>query len=84
MTIFRSFWIKKPITKRVLDKSNVSKVVSEFAILLQKEAKIAQQKKIIYFLFFGEGQDQQQHPAVHSGELARGGSVAVAVGVSDM
>ena len=36
-----------------------------------------------YFLLMG--QDWQQHPAVHSvGKLAGGGSVAVAVGVSDM
>ena len=32
----------------------------------------------------GQGQDQQKHPAVHTGELAGGGSVAVAVGVTDM
>ena len=32
----------------------------------------------------GLGQDKQQHPAVHAEELAGGGSVAVAVGVSDM
>ena len=31
-----------------------------------------------------QGQDQQQHPAVHSGDLPGGGSIAVAVGVSDM
>ena len=30
------------------------------------------------------GKDQHQHPTVHSGELAGGGSVAVAVGVSEM
>ena len=30
------------------------------------------------------GQNHQPHPAVHYGELARGGVVAVAVGVSDM
>ena len=35
-------------------------------------------------LLMGLGQEQQQHPAVHTGELAGGGSVAVAVGVSDM
>ena len=29
------------------------------------------------------GQDQQQHPNVHSGVLALGRSIAVAVGVSD-
>ena len=42
-------------------------------------------------LFFGSlqallvvlGQDQQQHPAVHTEELAEEGSVAMAVGVSD-
>ena len=33
-------------------------------------------------LLMGLGQDQQQHPAGR--ELAGGGSVAVAVGVSDM
>ena len=31
----------------------------------------------------GLGQDQQ-HPAVHTGGLVEGGSVAVAVGISDM
>ena len=35
-------------------------------------------------LLIGLGQDQQQHPAVHSGGLAGGGSVALAVDVSDM
>ena len=30
------------------------------------------------------GQNTQQYPVVHSGELAGGGSLAVAVGVSDM
>ena len=37
-------------------------------------------------LFTGLGQDQQQHPDVHTGELVGEGSVAVAVavGVSDM
>ena len=32
----------------------------------------------------GIGQDQQQHPSVLSGGLSRGGSMAMAVGVSDM
>ena len=35
-------------------------------------------------LLMGQGQDQQQHPAVHIGGISRGGSVALAVGVSDM
>ena len=37
-----------------------------------------------YSFLMGLGPDQQQHHAVHTGELAGGGSVAVAVGVSDM
>ena len=45
-------------------------MVSEFAI----------QAKKWYSLLMGLGQDQQQHPAVNTG----GGSVAVAVGVTDM
>ena len=32
----------------------------------------------------GLGEDQQQHPAKHSGGVSRDGSVPVAVGVSDM
>ena len=31
----------------------------------------------------GLGQDHQQHPAVHTGELAGGKFMAVAVGISD-
>ena len=42
-------------------------MVSDFAILAQKGAKFAPQEKID----FREGQDQQQHPAVHSGEVNR-------------
>ena len=37
-----------------------------------------------YSLLMGLGQDQQQHPAMNTGELAEGGSVAVAVGISDI
>ena len=40
-------------------------------------SKIARGKKEDCWVF-------ANHPAVHSGELAVGGSVAVAVGVSDM
>ena len=32
--------------------------------------------------FLGLGQDQQQHPAVHTGGVSRGRSVDVAVGLS--
>ena len=39
--------------------------------------------KQVNFLMMGLDQEQQQHPAVLTGELAGGGSVAVAVGVSD-
>ena len=39
---------------------------------------------LCYSLLMNLGQDWHQHPTVHSGELARGGSVAVTVGVSDM
>ena len=41
-------------------------------------------KTVFGTLLVGLGQEQQQHPAVHTGKLAGGGSVAVAVGVSDM
>ena len=47
-----------------------------------KWSKLACKKN--YFGMIGLGQDKQQHPAVHAEELAGGGSVAVAVGVSDM
>ena len=44
-------------------------------------------KKIIFgslqAILVGLGQDQYQHPAVHTEELAEEGSVAMAVGISD-
>ena len=35
-------------------------------------------------ILMGLGQTQHQHPAVHTGGAYRGGSVAVAVAISDM
>ena len=37
-----------------------------------------------YSLLMHLGQDQQQHPTVNRGGVSKGGSVAVAVGVSDI
>ena len=48
-------------------------MVSELVILAQKRSKVAPRKKVDLLVF-------ANHPAVHSGE----GSVAVALGVSDM
>ena len=52
-------------------------MVSEFAILAQKWYKVALPKRVDFWVF-------AKHPAVHRGKLPGGGSVAVAVGVSDM
>ena len=57
-------------------------------IFAQKWLKIAARKiddfvGLCNSLLMGLGQDQQ-HPAVHTGGLVEGGSVAVAVGISDM
>ena len=46
-------------------------VVSEFAILAQKWSKIAPQKEVHLLVF-------ANYPVVHSGEVSRGWSVAVA------
>ena len=35
-------------------------------------------------LLIGLGQEQEQHPAMHSGGVSKGRSVAVVVGVSEM
>ena len=55
-------------------------------MLALKWSNIAGRKNLIFgscnLLLMGLGQYQQQHPIVHSGELAGGGSIAV--GVSDM
>ena len=50
----------------------------EFAVLAQKVAKIAPRKPSRFFLVFAN------KSTVHSGGVSRGGSVAVAVGISDM
>ena len=43
------------------------------------------QREFCVHLLMGLGQDQQQHPVVHTGgELAGGGSLTVAVDVSYM
>ena len=52
-------------------------MVSKAAISAQKWFKITLQNTVDLQVF-------ASHPAVHIGELAGGGSVAVAVGVSDM
>ena len=49
----------------------------KYQFLAQKWSKIATQKKLDFCVF-------ANHLAVHSGGVSRGGSVAVAVGVSDM
>ena len=58
------------------------------AILAQKWSKIAAQEKVNFLVCepLWMGQDQQQHPILLCilWELAGGGSVAMAVGVSDM
>ena len=51
-----------------------------FAISAQKWLKIAAQIKS-YFWVMGLCPDQQQHPAVHTGVVSRGGCMAVADGV---
>ena len=52
------------------------------------KSKIAARQKVIFGLCHSSlmdlYQDQQQHLTVHSGGISGGGSVAVAVGVSDM
>ena len=73
----------------ILMKSNERTLVSEFAILAQKFKKNCCTKKRVDFgslqlIMMGLGQEQQRHPAVHTGGVSRGGSKAVAVGVSDM
>ena len=72
--------LRNLINKDVLEKSNESKVVSEFVNIAQKGAKIAlQKKKKVYIVFWST----QTSPLCIVGELAEGGSVAVAVGVGE-
>ena len=55
-------------------------------------SEMVNNRHVIFFCFWGLcnsllmdlGQEPQQHPALHSEGLAVGGSVAVAVGISDM
>ena len=52
-------------------------LVSEFAILAQKWLKTALWKKNRFLglcnsLLMGLGQDQKQHPAVHTGGISKG------------
>ena len=50
--------------------------------------KIAKQKNVYFWslqlIIVGFKSNQLQHPAVHTGGVSRGGSVAVAVGVHNM
>ena len=54
-------------------------MVYEILFLVKKLPKIAYGRKVDFWVIV-----DQQHPAVHTGELARGRSVAFAVGVNDM
>ena len=67
-------------------KNNKRTLLLQFAILAEKWSKIAAQKKRGFLgfhdsLLMGLVQDQQQHPAVHTGGVIRGGSVALAFGI---
>ena len=55
-----------------LGKSSERTLVSEFAILAQKWTKLLHTKKGDFWMM-GQGQDQQQHPAVHT-ELLKPGT----------
>ena len=76
------------IQKESLGKSHKRTLVLEFKILAQKLSKIDAIFLVFYLcisLLMGQGQDQQQHPAVYSGGVSRaGGSLAGAFGLSDM
>ena len=77
--IGRSFFLlRNQLYKDLLEKSNESKVVSEFETFDQKGQACPVEKSRFFLVFANK-------PIVYLvGELADGRSVAVAVGISDM